>query len=56
MKRFLRNNGLSLTLAALFLLFRIAQTYFGWRVDSEDRELHGGAASDFISYLGTGHF
>ena len=54
--RRLRDNGLSLVLATLFLSFWIAQAVTGWRVHEEEQARHGAPASSFREYLGSGHF
>lgn len=56
MKRFLRDNGLSLVLVALFLAFWGGQAVAGFKVHNEEQELHGGAAIVFGEYLLSGHF
>ena len=56
MKTLLRNNGLSLVLAALFLVFWAGQAVSGWHVHNEDALLHGGRAVSFGDYLMSGHF
>ena len=56
MKRFLRNNGLSLTLAAFFLVFWALQGISGFRVNNEERTTHGQQPEAFSEYLAGGHF
>lgn len=56
MKRFLRDNGLSLLLVALFLAFWGGQAVAGFKVHNEEQELHGRAAIAFGEYLLSGHF
>jgi hypothetical protein len=56
MKKFLHHNGLSIALAALFLLFWAGQAVSGWQVHNEDQISHGRAAMDFAPYLVSGHF
>src|SRR5688500_11864462 len=53
---FVRRNGLSLTLGALFLAFMAGQAYFGWQEYNDEQQSHGEATIDFTGYLGTGHF
>ena len=55
-RRFFRNNGLSLTLAALFLLFWTGQAVAGWKTYNEDRARTHQVPVGFPSYLSTGHF
>jgi hypothetical protein len=56
MKRFLRDNGLSITLFALFLVALGGQAIAGWRTQIEELRLHGGPPIGFLDYLTTGHF
>lgn len=56
MRRFLRNNGLSLTLGGVFWIFWCGQAWSGWLVYNEDKALHGGKAIPISKYLATGHF
>jgi hypothetical protein len=54
--RLLSESSLSLTLAALFLLFLVGQALTGYRVYSDELLEHGAGPIDFLSYLGSGHF
>ena len=56
MKRFWRNNGLSLVLGALFLIFWAAQAVSGWMVHNEDQARHQSGGLTFSQYLASGHF
>lgn len=56
MKRFLQNNGLSVVLAALFVIFWAAQSFAGWYEYNEDQQQHGAAPVGYSSYLRTGDF
>ncbi|WP_262271538.1 DUF6766 family protein [Microvirga yunnanensis] len=56
MRRFLRDNGLSLTLFALFLVSFIGQALTGWKADAEELRLHELPAIGFLAYLTSGHF
>jgi hypothetical protein len=56
MKKFLRNNGLSLSLVVLFLAFWACQAFAGMRVYNEDAARHGQAAMGLATYLKSGHF
>ena len=56
MRRFLRDNGLTLVLLACFLVFWIGQAVAGWLVFNEEQALHGAAAIGFAAYLRTPHF
>src|SRR5688500_9650671 len=56
MKRPLRDNGLSLVMFGLFLLFLVGQSVAGWKDHNDDQAEHGQPTDGFVSYLGTGHF
>jgi len=56
MKTIFRNNGLSIALAALFLIFWGGQAYCGWRVHTEEAAVHRQDALAFRGYLFSGHF
>ncbi len=56
MKRFLRHNGLSMTLGALFLIFWSCQAVSGWKVHIAEATLHRQSPIGFMDYLSTGHF
>ncbi|WP_367871767.1 DUF6766 family protein [Luteolibacter sp. Populi] len=54
--KFLRDNGLSLVLAGLFLLFWAGQAVMGFKVHEADARLHQREPGSFGEYLGSGHF
>ena len=57
MKRFLRDNGLSLVLFVLFFsAFMIGQTLTGHQEYNNEQQEHGQQAIGLLDYLGTGHF
>jgi hypothetical protein len=57
MKRFLRDNSLSLVFGALFLLTLFAgQATSGYRVFNADQLEHGESTVSFTEYLTTAHF
>jgi hypothetical protein len=56
MKRFFRDNGLSLTLFGLFALALVGQTLTGWRAHAEELKLHQSTEIGLVDYLATGHF
>jgi hypothetical protein len=56
MRKFWRYNGLSLTLAALFLIIWCAQAWCGWKVFNDNQTLHHAATSSLGQYLLSGHF
>ena len=53
---FVRENGLSLTLTAMFLASIAAQIGFGLRAYNEERAHAGFAAATLGTYLASGHF
>ncbi|HEY8961034.1 MAG TPA: DUF6766 family protein [Luteolibacter sp.] len=56
MKKFFRDNGLSLALVVLFLVFWLCQALTGLRVYNEDAIRHGDQATRLGAYLKSGHF
>src|SRR5687768_661458 len=56
MPKFLRQNGLSLVLGTLFVLFLAAQAIAGMYQYNEEQQQHGQPTADFIGYLTTPHF
>lgn len=57
MKRFLRHNGLSLVLAAMFLVTYLGgQVLTGWHVHNDERREYGEPALSLVAYLGSAHF
>ncbi|WP_116813065.1 DUF6766 family protein [Steroidobacter cummioxidans] len=56
MKRFWRDNGLSLVLFALFLIFWAGQALTGWRDQVADQRDHGATPPTLVEYLSSGDF
>ena len=56
MRRFLRDNGLSVTLFMLFLVSLVGQALTGWRAHTEELRIHDLPAVGFAAYLTSGHF
>jgi hypothetical protein len=56
MRRFLRENGLSVALFGLFALFLAAQSLTGLKVYNEEARDHGEAPINYPRYLVSGHF
>jgi hypothetical protein len=56
MRRFLRDNGLSVALFSLFLISLVGQALTGWRAQAEELRLHGLPEIGFLPYLTSGHF
>jgi hypothetical protein len=52
----LRENGLSLTLLALFLICLAGQAMAGWLAYREEAQAHGYPMLGLLPYLGSGHF
>jgi hypothetical protein len=56
MKGFLRDNGLSLVLIALFVLFFAGQAVFGWLNYNDEQDEHYQPQIGFVQYVATGAF
>jgi hypothetical protein len=56
MKGFLRDNGLSLVLIGLFVVFFVGQAVFGWLNYNDEQEEHHQPQIGFMQYLTTGAF
>ena len=56
MRRFLKNNGLSVALFVLFAFSFAGQALAGWRALAEELHFHNQPAIGFADYLTTGHF
>jgi hypothetical protein len=56
MRQFFRDNGLLLTMFGLFVVFLVAQSVTGYRVDNDDRHEHGESPIGYSDYLTSGHF
>ncbi len=56
MRRFLRENALSLALLGLFVIFLAGQSVTGLRVRNDDAVSHGGRPLGYLGYLSSGHF
>jgi hypothetical protein len=52
----MRNNGLSITLIVLFLVFMAAQTATGWHTFNEEQYEHARPQVELAEYLRSGHF
>lgn len=56
MRRKLRDNGLSLAMFGLFLLFFLGMTIAGWKQYNETQQEHHQPSIAYTQYWGTGHF
>jgi hypothetical protein len=56
MRRFLRDNGLSVALFGLFVVCLVGQALAGWHTFLEERRVHAMPPIGFADYLATGHF
>ena len=56
MRRVLRENGLSIVLLSMFLLFWLGQSVAGHREYNSDQQEHNQPEVGYLSYLGTAHF
>ena len=56
MKRFLRDNSLSLVTFALFVIFLVGQSVSGLQVYNQEQSEHGERPVSYPDYLASGHF
>ena len=56
MRRVLRDNGLSITMFALFLIFIVAQSIAGYKASNSDNEEHRQPRESYGEYLTSGAF
>lgn len=56
MRRFLKNNGLTIVLLLLFLFSLVGQYFTGYAEYNEDRTTHGKTEVSHTAYFGEGHF
>ena len=56
MREFLKNNGLSIVLLALFLFSLGGQYVTGWYEHNDDQRMHYRPETSFIGYAASGHF
>ena len=56
MRRFIRDNGLTLILFGLFLFSLIGQYFAGYYEYNSDRQAHGKLEVGYVEYFGEGHF
>ena len=56
MRRFVRDNSLSLVLFLLFFLFVVPQSLAGHREYNQDQQDHQQPEVTYVEYLGEGHF
>ena len=56
MSKMWRENGLSIVLGGMFLVFLVAQSLTGHRVEVEESREHGDSPPTYTEYLGSGGF
>ena len=56
MRRALRDNALSLTMLALFLVFLVAQSFAGYRTNNNENQEHGQPRESYAEYITSGAF
>ena len=56
MRRTLRENGLSITLFALFFFSLVGQSIMGHHEYNQDQQEHGQPSVGYVEYLKSGHF
>jgi hypothetical protein len=56
MRRFLRENSLSIVMFGLFFVFLLAQSLTGWRTANQENQEHHQPTESYVGYLGSGGF
>ena len=56
MKRFFRNNGLSIVFGLFFVAFMVGQSVTGMYEYNDDQREHKGSEVSYVDYLTTAHF
>ena len=56
MRRVLRDNGLSITMFALFLVFLVAQSIAGYKANNSENTQHRQPPESYGEYLTSGAF
>jgi len=56
MRRFLRENNLSIVMFGLFFAFLAMQSLTGWRTTNQENEEHHQPAESYVGYLASGAF
>jgi hypothetical protein len=56
MRRVLRDNGLSITMFMLFLVFLVMQSIAGYKVNNSENEQHQQPRESYVEYLTSGAF
>lgn len=56
MKRFLRNNSLSIVIFAIFFGTLVGMSVVGWKNNNEELKSHGEQTQQYVSYLTSGEF
>jgi hypothetical protein len=56
MRRVLRNNGLSITMFALSVVFLVAQSVAGYKTTGSENQQHRQPKESYVQYLTSGAF
>jgi hypothetical protein len=56
MRRFLRENSLSMVMFGLFFAFLLLQSVAGWRTANHENQEHQQPSESYLAYLGSGSF
>lgn len=56
MRRFLHNNGLSISMFVIFAVTIIGMSIAGWHTNNDERTKHGQSEIAYVGYLGSGDF
>jgi hypothetical protein len=56
MRRFLRENGLSMVMFGLFFIFLLCQSVTGWRTANQENQEHHQPSESYLGYVTSGSF
>jgi hypothetical protein len=56
MRRFFRENSLSIVMFGLFFVFLLLQSLTGWRTTNQENQEHHQPTESYVGYLGSGGF
>ena len=56
MRRFVRENGLTVVMLSAFAVALLGQSFAGWASHAAEQKAHGAPPLNYWTYLSTGHF